>query len=41
VQHDLRTGMLRSLSRLDGIRQDELHTGQIVSRSISDITMVQ
>jgi ATP-binding cassette subfamily B protein len=41
VQHDLRTTLLRSLSRLDGTRQDELHTGQIVSRSISDITMVQ
>jgi ATP-binding cassette subfamily B protein len=41
VQHDLRTQMLASLSRLDGARQDELHTGQIVSRSISDITMVQ
>jgi ATP-binding cassette subfamily B protein len=41
VQHDLRTAMLRSLSRLDGARQDELHTGQIVSRAISDITMVQ
>jgi ATP-binding cassette, subfamily B, bacterial len=41
VQHDLRTAMLAALSRLDGTRQDELHTGQIVSRSISDITMVQ
>ena len=41
VQHDLRTEILGSLSRLDGTRQDELHTGQIVSRSISDITMVQ
>jgi len=41
VQHDLRTEILASLSRLDGTRQDELHTGQIVSRSISDITMVQ
>jgi ATP-binding cassette, subfamily B, bacterial len=41
VQHDLRTQILASLSRLDGTRQDELHTGQIVSRSISDITMVQ
>jgi ATP-binding cassette subfamily B protein len=41
VQHDLRTELFRSLSRLDGARQDQLHTGQIVSRSISDITMVQ
>ena len=41
VQHDLRTASFSSLSRLDGIRQDELNTGQIVSRSISDINMVQ
>ncbi len=41
VQHDLRTRTCASLSRLDGTRQDELHTGQIVSRSISDISMVQ
>jgi ATP-binding cassette subfamily B protein len=41
VQHDLRTELFSSLSRLDGARQDQLHTGQIVSRSISDITMVQ
>ncbi|HEX9353275.1 MAG TPA: ABC transporter ATP-binding protein [Streptosporangiaceae bacterium] len=41
VQHDLRTGMLGALSRLDGTRQDQLHTGQIVSRSISDLSMVQ
>ncbi len=41
VQHDLRTEMFASLSRLDGARQDQLHTGQIVSRSISDVNMVQ
>ena len=41
VQHDLRTEMLGALSRLDGARQDEIHTGQLVSRSISDINMVQ
>jgi len=41
VQHDLRTELFESLSRLDGARQDQLHTGQIVSRSISDINMVQ
>ncbi len=41
VQHDLRTELFGALSRLDGARQDELHTGQIVSRSISDINMVQ
>ncbi|HVB43725.1 MAG TPA: ABC transporter ATP-binding protein [Streptosporangiaceae bacterium] len=41
VQHDLRSEMFASLSRLDGARQDQLHTGQIVSRSISDVNMVQ
>ncbi len=41
VQHDLRTDMLGSLTRLDGERQDEIHTGQLVSRSISDINMIQ
>jgi ATP-binding cassette subfamily B protein len=41
VQHELRTAIFASLSRLDGARQDELHTGQIVSRSISDVNMVQ
>ncbi len=41
VQHDLRTEMFAALSRLDGARQDQLHTGQIVSRSISDVNMIQ
>src|ERR1700761_3123656 len=41
VQHDMRTEMLGALSRLDGARQDEIHTGQLVSRSISDINMIQ
>ena len=41
VQHDLRTELFESLERLDGARQDQLHTGQIVSRSISDLNMVQ
>ena len=41
VQHDMRTELFESLSRLDGARQDQLHTGQIVSRSISDLNMVQ
>jgi ATP-binding cassette, subfamily B, bacterial len=41
VQHDLRTELFGSLTRLDGARQDQLHTGQIVSRSISDVTMIQ
>jgi ATP-binding cassette subfamily B protein len=41
VQHDLRNELFASLERLDGARQDQLHTGQIVSRSISDLNMVQ
>jgi ATP-binding cassette, subfamily B, bacterial len=41
VQHDLRTEMFAALSGLDGARQDQLHTGQIVSRSISDVNMIQ
>ncbi len=41
VQHDLRNGIFGSLSRLDGARQDELQTGQIIGRATSDITMVQ
>ena len=41
VQHDLRTELLDALTRLDGTRQDELNTGQVVSRSISDVNMVQ
>jgi ATP-binding cassette, subfamily B, bacterial len=41
VQHDLRNELFASLEQLDGARQDQLHTGQIVSRSISDLNMVQ
>jgi ATP-binding cassette subfamily B protein len=41
VQHNLRTEMFTSLSRLDGSKQDELNTGQIVGRSTSDLTLVQ
>src|SRR5215470_17890868 len=41
VQHSMRTELFDSLSRLDGARQDEIHTGQLVGRSISDLNMVQ
>jgi len=41
VQHAMRTELFDSLSRLDGARQDEIHTGQLVGRSISDLTMIQ
>ncbi|MGH3256114.1 MAG: ABC transporter ATP-binding protein [Streptosporangiaceae bacterium] len=41
VQYDLRTELLDSLSRLDAARQDEINTGQLIGRSISDLNMVQ
>jgi ATP-binding cassette, subfamily B, bacterial len=41
VQHDLRSDLFGSLSRLDGARQDEIRTGQLVGRSITDLNMVQ
>ena len=41
VQYDMRTELLDSLSRLDAARQDEIHTGQLIGRSISDLNMVQ
>ncbi|MCG8921690.1 ABC transporter ATP-binding protein [Lentzea sp. CC55] len=41
VQHDLRLGVFSAVQRLDGAKQDELRTGQIVSRSITDLQLVQ
>jgi ATP-binding cassette, subfamily B, bacterial len=41
VQHEMRTQIFASLSGLDGMSQDRLRTGQIVSRSSSDLDMVQ
>ncbi|MCX7444491.1 ABC transporter ATP-binding protein [Corynebacterium sp. P7003] len=41
TQQRLRVQLLDSLQGLDGPGQDELRTGQVVSRSISDITTVQ
>ncbi|MGW2331328.1 ABC transporter transmembrane domain-containing protein [Streptomyces sp. NPDC001700] len=41
VQHDLRTDMYESLVRLDGRRQDELSTGQIIGRATSDLQLIQ
>ncbi|WP_329275489.1 ABC transporter ATP-binding protein [Streptomyces sp. NBC_00691] len=40
VQHDLRVDLIRSLSRLDGVRRDELSTGQLLGRSSGDLNMV-
>ena len=41
VQYDMRADVFTSLSRLDGAAQDALETGQLVSRSITDIGLVQ
>ncbi|CAL9445528.1 ABC transporter ATP-binding protein [Streptomyces sp. NPDC014344] len=41
VQHDLRTEMFGSIARLDGRRQDELSTGQVVGRATSDLQLIQ
>ncbi|MFI1911655.1 ABC transporter ATP-binding protein [Nocardia sp. NPDC020380] len=41
VQHELRIDLLGALQRLDGPGQDALRTGQVISRSISDLTLVQ
>ncbi|MDQ1029090.1 ATP-binding cassette subfamily B protein [Streptomyces umbrinus] len=41
VQHDLRTDMYETITRLDGRRQDELSTGQVVGRATSDLQLIQ
>ncbi|WP_052397231.1 ABC transporter ATP-binding protein [Streptomyces sp. NRRL F-5123] len=41
VQHDLRTEMFGTIMRLDGRRQDELSTGQVVGRATSDLQLIQ
>ncbi|MER5481154.1 ABC transporter ATP-binding protein [Streptomyces sp. NPDC002734] len=41
VQHELRTDMYRTITRLDGRRQDELSTGQVVGRATSDLQLIQ
>ncbi|MBO0651519.1 ABC transporter ATP-binding protein [Streptomyces triculaminicus] len=41
VQHDLRTEMYAAIARLDGRRQDELSTGQVVGRATSDLQLIQ
>ncbi|WP_256987752.1 ABC transporter ATP-binding protein, partial [Streptomyces sp. BR123] len=41
VQHDLRTDMYGTIARLDGRRQDELSTGQVVGRATSDLQLIQ
>ncbi|GAA3912948.1 ABC transporter ATP-binding protein [Streptomyces lacrimifluminis] len=41
VQYDLRTEMFETITRLDGRRQDEMSTGQIVGRATSDLQLIQ
>ncbi|WP_200263212.1 ABC transporter ATP-binding protein [Streptomyces sp. HSG2] len=41
IQHDLRTDMYGSVTRLDGRRQDELSTGQVVGRATTDLQLIQ
>ncbi|UGT62205.1 ABC transporter ATP-binding protein/permease [Nocardia asteroides] len=41
VQHDLRRDLFAALLRLDGRAQGELRTGQVVSRAITDVTLIQ
>lgn len=41
VQHDMRVRLLNSLQKLDGPAQDRVRTGQVVSRSISDLSGIQ
>ncbi|MFI6641896.1 ABC transporter ATP-binding protein [Streptomyces sp. NPDC050504] len=41
VQHDLRTDMYGTITKLDGRRQDELSTGQVVGRATSDLQLIQ
>ncbi|MFE6835476.1 ABC transporter ATP-binding protein [Streptomyces sp. NPDC057705] len=41
VQHDLRTDMYDTIARLDGRRQDELSTGQVVGRATTDLQLIQ
>lgn len=41
VQHDLRTEIYDTITRLDGRRQDKLSTGQVIGRATSDLQLIQ
>jgi ATP-binding cassette subfamily B protein len=41
LQYDLRNDIYERLQRLDFARHDEVRTGQLVSRAISDVALVQ
>ncbi len=40
IQHDMRRDLFATLTRLDGAGQDALDTGQVVSRSITDLAVM-
>ncbi|WP_416980572.1 ABC transporter ATP-binding protein [Streptomyces sp. T028] len=40
VQHELRVDLFRSLAAMDGVRQEELNTGQLLGRASGDLNMV-
>ena len=40
IQHDLRCDLFTALTRLDGAAQDRLDTGQVVSRSVTDLAVI-
>ncbi|HEX3782056.1 MAG TPA: ABC transporter ATP-binding protein [Pseudonocardiaceae bacterium] len=41
VQHDLRRAVFASVRRFDGAQQDELRTGQVVARVLTDLQQLQ
>lgn len=41
VQHDMRRQVFAAVQRLDGERQDAMRTGQVVSRAITDLNLLQ
>ncbi|MFD9601986.1 ABC transporter ATP-binding protein [Streptomyces sp. NPDC059970] len=41
VAHDMRTDTFAALLRLDGRGQDGMRTGQVISRTVSDMSLVQ
>jgi ATP-binding cassette subfamily B protein len=41
IQYDLRNELFGAVTKLDGARQDEIHTGQLIGRSITDLNLVQ
>ena len=40
TQHRMRVAVLDALQNLDGRKQDSIRTGQVVSRTISDLSLI-